>query len=198
MAKDDPMTEEIAQPSNGSTDPLKYLPNQGSGIKRGPGQPSKLTERVKAEVLLQMRRGAHLETAFAHARIHGSTYRKWIREASLALENHEKGIPIRKRQRDLIAFFAEVEKAQAEFEQRNVRVVQGAADGGNWQAALALLERRLPGRWAKAQPGDVNVNVAVGFGYVEVRENAPGDRSGAEATIPEERQLEQGDQVIDV
>ena len=71
-------------------------------------------------------------------------------------------------------------------------------DGDNPEAALALLERRLPGRWAKAQPGDVNVNVAVGFGYVEVRENAPGDRSGAEATIPEERQLEQGDQVIDV
>lgn len=192
------MSEEIEQPGNGSADQFKHLPNQGSGIKRGPGQPSKLTERVKSEILIQMRRGAHLETAFAYARIHGSTYRKWLREASLAIENHEKGIPIRKRQRELIAFFAQVEQAQAEHEQRNVRVVQGAADAGNWQAAMALLERRYPGRWSKAQPGDVNVNVAVGFGYVEVRENAPGDRSGAEATIPESRQLEQGDQVIDV
>lgn len=214
------MSEEIEQPSNGSADDAilihkggslsgkpKYLPGQGSGIKRSRNKQGsfkraiRLTDQVKSEILIQLRRGAHLETAFAYARIPGQTYRAWITQAQESLEKAQQGGHVTDRRKKLIRFLAEVEEAQAQAEQRLVRNVQDAANAGVWQAALSLLERRYPDRWSKRTEGDQKISVTVGFGYVEVSSNQPGEQPAqgsalelSSTPIPATRQLTAGDQ----
>src|SRR5437016_12110214 len=88
-------------------DPVKYLPAQGSGVKvkgNGPakrGVPIRLMrKRIKldkadiATVLLYIKRGSHLDTAFAMAGIPGSTYRLWIGRAREALSKLHNNDPL--------------------------------------------------------------------------------------------------------
>lgn len=63
---------------------------------------------------------------------------------------------------------SDVEKAQAQFEQRMIDVVAGAAHAGTYTAALAILERRYPDRWAKREDQASTLNVNVGFSFVQV------------------------------
>lgn len=191
------MIDEIEQSDTGSADLAIQAPNIRNTVKKLGGRPSKLTERAKAEILIQVRRGCYLETCFAYAGISRQTFSYWRKKSEVARESMQKGIPIRKRQRDLVKFFDDLEQALAQYEHIALHRIQRAGEQGNWQADAWRLERRFPERWAKKQEGDLNVNVAVGFGYIEVRENAPVDRSDSEALIPESRQLEPGDPIID-
>jgi len=198
------MSAEIKQPNKGSDNPLRFTPRQGSGVKRernrqgGFKRAIRLTEQVESEILLQLRRGSHLETAFALARIPGQTYRAWLSQARESLDKVQRGEYITERRKKLIRFLAKVEQAQAQAEQRLIMSVQDAANSGQWQAAVALLERRHPEKWAKQQAGDINVNVAVGFGYVEI---VPSEQRSVNqlpgSPVPESRQLEQGDPSTD-
>lgn len=185
----------------------KFTPGQGSGLKRqrnskgGFKRAVRLTDERKSLILVQLRRGCHLETAFALANVPGTTYRSWMMQARTSLDKAEKGERVTERQKQLIKFFVEVERAQAEAEVRAVSNVHQAASTGSWQAALAFLERRYPERWAKREERDLNVNVAVGFGYVQVTDNQDSNQPTAPATdnhapgtpIPASHQLTNGD-----
>jgi hypothetical protein len=169
-----------------------YVPKQGSGVKRFGKRRVRLTQQVKDAILIQLRRGSHLETAFAYARIPGSTYRSWIAQARDALSDAEKGARLSQRKTELIRFFAEVEEAQAVAEVRAVSNVHDAAMRGSWQAALAFLERRFPERWAKHEEHETNVNVTVGYQSIQVvastRADSPpeplSDNEPGDSTIP--------------
>lgn len=175
----------------------KYLPGKGSGVKRTRNKQGafkrvvRLTDERKTMILTYLRRGSHLETAFAAAGIPGSTYRSWMVQADEALHDAKLGSPVTARRKALILFLANVEQAQAQFEQSMINVVAGAAHAGTYTAALAMLERRFPDRWAKREDRDLTVNLTAGFQYVQVSSD-PG--AGA-SPVPASHDLTPGDPI---
>lgn len=100
-------------------------------------RPTKLTEDVQDRILAALRAGNYMETAARYAGIDESTLHRWI-----ARGNDTDDEPYHQ-------FCKAVEKARAEAEVRNVHLIQGAAQGGTWQAAAWFLERSFPGRWGR-------------------------------------------------
>lgn len=184
----------------------KYLPGKGSGIKRKRDKHGafrrvvRLTGERRALILTYLRRGSHLETAFASAGVPASTYRSWMIRANEAVTQAEQGIRISQARKELILFLSDVEMAQAQFEQSMLDVVAGAAHAGTYTAALALLERRFPDRWQKREENQGSINVNVGFSFVQVSADQPvqalpGERSDDPAPgdpIPASHQLSPG------
>src|SRR5258707_12859183 len=87
-----------------SDDSPKYLPIQGSGVKIKGNGPSPrhvpirlLRKRIRIDkadidtILLYLRRGAHLDTAFAMAGVQGCTYRQWMTRGREELGKLEHG-----------------------------------------------------------------------------------------------------------
>jgi hypothetical protein len=91
-------------------------------------RPSKLTPEVRAKLLEATRAGASLSDAAAYAGVSTDSFARY-----------------RERDPELAAAFAE---AEAEVVLTCVRCIRGAAEAGDWRAALTWLERRRPEEWS--------------------------------------------------
>ena len=106
---------------------------------------TKLTPQVQekiCKVLSSIGSGVHYTTACAYAGVNYNTFRAWMKRG----EEEPYGI-----YRD---FYNAVKKAEAEAEEKLIKILNDAAPG-DWRAALAMLERRWPERWAKREKLDV-------------------------------------------
>jgi len=102
------------------------------------GRTTKLTPEVTARICLAIRAGNYAKVAAAMSGIGETTYYKWLENA---------GLPNAKKEyRD---FRESVEQAEAEAEVAFVARIRQAADGGTWQAAGWLLERKISERWGR-------------------------------------------------
>lgn len=99
------------------------------------GRKPDLNPAVQEFVCQAIRAGTPPETAAVYAGIHRATYYRWM----------QRGQDRPGAYRD---FRDAVQKALADFEVRNVTIVQQAATK-NWVAAMTLLERRFPERWGR-------------------------------------------------
>ena len=98
-------------------------------------RPTGLTPAVQERICTAIRAGAPPETAAVYAGIGKSTYYAWMRRG-------ERGTG------PFVEFREAIKKALADFEVRNVTIVQQAAPA-DWKAAMPLLERRFPERWGR-------------------------------------------------
>lgn len=103
------------------------------------GRPSKLTEKLKTELLALIREGNYLDTACAVVGVDYRTICDWIQRGTDA---H----PSRSNNREFAQFVHEYNKAKAEAEANLVRCVNKAADK-DWKAAAWKLARRDPLKW---------------------------------------------------
>jgi hypothetical protein len=107
------------------------------------GRPSKLPFAEKA-ICDAIRAGCYQEQAAQAAGISASTLYAWK-----ALGEQESDGPYRR-------FLLNLRQAEAEAELNAVKILRRAIeDEGDWKAALALLERRFPGRWRRRQTNEL-------------------------------------------
>lgn len=102
------------------------------------GRPSKLTEKLKTELLDLIRQGNYLHTACACVGVDYRTVREWIRRGT---NDHS-----RKNSGEFAVFAQEYSKARAEAETHLVGIVRNDSDK-DWKAAAWLLARRNPLKW---------------------------------------------------
>jgi transposase len=100
--------------------------------------PTKLTPQTQARIVEAIEAGNYIEVAAQCAGISKNTLYRW-----LAMAN-EDGAEDR-----YVDFRDALEKARANAEARNLRVIQQAANDGTWQAAAWYLERTAWQRWGR-------------------------------------------------
>lgn len=93
------------------------------------GRPTKRSARVERAIVAALRAGNTRATAAKVAGITYTTLKRWCRLS--------------------VPFCAALEKAEAQAEQRHVKVIADAGKAGNWQASAWWLERRRSGDWRK-------------------------------------------------
>ena len=127
--------------------------------KRGPkpkvkpmGAPSKLSEELIGQLSSVLLRGAYVETAVAHCGISKTTYYAWTRKGAEERKHLINGGKARKTFGLYLDLLNAVEKAMADAELVDLRVISDAAvKDKTWQAAAWKLERRNPGRWGRVR-----------------------------------------------
>lgn len=119
---------------------------------------SKLTPQRQKRICDAIRKGLHLDRAARLGGINPRTFYKWLERG----ENEGSG--------PYFNFLQAVREAEAKAEEYLLGLIQGAAEGGSWQAAAWILERRHPERWARTDrliakhSHSGSVNVVVKFG----------------------------------
>lgn len=108
----------------------------GSGLKA-----QKMTIETRNVVLLSLRNGAPVQAALAFAGIHHSTFYAWLKQG--AKDRAENRATTR-----YAVFHREYEEALGACEVRLASLVSRAADK-DWKAAMTMLERKWPERWAR-------------------------------------------------
>jgi len=98
----------------------------------------KLTARLIKTMARAIGDGAYVETAAALSGISKDTLYRWLRMAE-----GEHSTPLHRELSDA------VKKGMARAEQRDLAVIDKAAQQGIWQAAAWRLERKHPDRWGR-------------------------------------------------
>ena len=125
---------------------------RGPKPKRKPvGAPSKLTAEIIQQLVSVLQRGAYVETAVAHVGISKTTYYTWTRKGADERKHIFDGGKPRKSYALFLHLLDAVEKAMADAELVDLRVISNAAVDGQWQAAAWKLERRNPSRWGRTR-----------------------------------------------
>lgn len=99
----------------------------------------KLTPLVRARLVEGVLAGLNRAEAATRAGIAPQTFAKWLKRG----ENRRHGP-----EHDLVMI---IQAADAQLEYLLVKAIRGAAFGGDWRAAEALLKRRFPDRWGDRQ-----------------------------------------------
>jgi transposase-like protein len=111
-------------------------------------RPSRLTPARIETIVELVRAGVPREDAAKTAGVAPSTLFDWLRRGREALQEASDG-EVASELADFAELARGVEQADGECEAGLVAVVQGAAHGGDWRAAVAMLERRWPRRWGR-------------------------------------------------
>jgi hypothetical protein len=106
------------------------------------GQKSKLTPELHRKIVDLIRVGSRPEVACVASGISRSTFYDWLDRGDPAGAKPENAL--------YRAFHVDVEQARAIGENALVAIVQTEARQQTWQAAVWLLERMYPERWARA------------------------------------------------
>ena len=114
--------------------------------------PSKITPELIGQLASVLLRGAYVETAVAHCGISKATYYAWTRKGADERKHILNGGQPRKTFGLYLELLNAVEKAMADAELVDLRVISDAAvKEKTWQAAAWKLERRNPSRWGRVR-----------------------------------------------
>lgn len=102
------------------------------------GAPTKLTAAVQTRVIDALAHGATRTEAAEAAGVHRATLLRWL------ARGQARGAPAR-----LQKFAEAVAVAEGTPERVAEQALLRSIRQGSWRAALALLERRHPGKWAR-------------------------------------------------
>jgi hypothetical protein len=108
-------------------------------------RPTKLTPAIRDGIVEAVELGATWEAAAQSTGIGVSTLREWRRRGEVGEE-------------PFVALLADLQKAEGASIARSLRVIRQAADGGQWQAAAWLLERRYPADYGRRSENRVEVS----------------------------------------
>jgi len=139
------------------------------------GAKGKLTKELIEKAADIIARGNYHKVAIDVLGIDKGTWYEWMRQGEI---DANKGVNSLKAE-----FFNSIKKAEADAIDRNLTIIQRAADGGNWQASAWFLERKYPEQWGKRD----NVNLTTdkdGFRieveYVDGRSDGRTERNDKE------------------
>lgn len=110
--------------------------------RRKPGRPLKLTDEVRHKLVTALKLGSYVQQAVVYAGIGVSTFYEWMQQAS---DDEQAGLTT-----PFTELAAAIKKAEADAEVRLLGIVNQAAPA-NWAAAMTVLERRHPDRWARRE-----------------------------------------------
>ncbi len=122
--------------------PMATLPVITPALKHK-GRPSKLTPLVQARLVEALRKGHAMNVAARLAGIGPTTFYTWLTKGKVSPQNPDPPRQFRE-------FRECIKRAEAEAEDRLLTIVLAAAPS-SWQAAMCLLERRGPQRWARRE-----------------------------------------------
>lgn len=108
----------------------------GSGLAA-----QKMTSEVRDTLLLALRCGAPIEAAIAFAGVARQTLYGWLRQGAIDRTDHRINTRY-------AVFHRQYEEAIGACEVRLAKLVSEAAQN-DWKAAITLLERKWPERWAR-------------------------------------------------
>ncbi len=159
-----------ANPCPASRPGVPLPPKQRAAPPRPPGRPSKFTPERCARILQAVTLGLSMETAAQQAGIAPSTLHAWDAQGRAGEPlGPDYEIPTYPAEHPLfphmhrVTSFAEFSEAltyaQARGEMRDVRVLDTAAQAGDWRAALEKLRIRNPSRYHPAARLKVEANV---------------------------------------
>lgn len=153
-----------------------------------PGRPTKFTPETIKKLLTALSQGNYRETACRYAGISHQTLRNWIAKAETPDAPPE-----------YVEFLEALEKAEADAEVLDIAIIRQAAQGGTWQAAAWIRERKNPERWGRREASKVEVSGPDG-GPIELRATLGVDTVAIEtlAASLERRSRELEESVIDV
>lgn len=97
-----------------------------------------ISREIIDSITNSLRAGNYIQSACEYAGISHDAYYDWLAKA----KDPESPAVFRE-------FAAEVKKARATAEMRNVNNIQKAAQNGTWQASAWWLERSFPDRWGR-------------------------------------------------
>lgn len=138
------------------------------------GRPSKLNDEVEARICEALELGYPHEAAAAYAGISARAFYNWKAKGEKAQRGR------------YVQFVQAVKKAEAMGEGALVHVVRTAALR-DWKAAMTMLERRWPQRWARRvfKPDDAPPeNISVTFNIPPVDPTERGDDLVVQDTPP--------------
>lgn len=122
--------------------PSKRKPGETRGRQVGSGLAAqKMTMEMRNTILLSVRCGAPIEAAMSFAGINRSTFYVWLRTG--AKDRAEGRLTTR-----YAVFHRDYEEAVGACEVRLAKLVSQAAEN-DWKAAMTMLERKWPERWAR-------------------------------------------------
>jgi transposase len=102
-------------------------------------RPSKLTNDVRERICRAIRAGNYPAVAARAAGIAESTFYRWMERGRTETKGSYR------------AFYEAVNDAEAESEVHAVAILRQQIKGGDWRAAVALLERRHSQRWHRRE-----------------------------------------------
>jgi transposase len=105
---------------------------------------TKLTAKTQEVIVSAIAAGNYMETAAQAAGIDKTTLYNWLRRGEEEPESIYSN------------FLHAVEKAKAEAEERDLKVITQAAHDGSWQAAAWKLERRTPHKWGRVNRTEIS------------------------------------------
>jgi len=130
------------------------------------GRPTKLTPEVQDAIVKLIRLGVPLDAAAAHAGIHPATFHAW----------RAKG---RKAKSGLYHEFLDATKNAEGVGEASLALIVRQAAQTSWQAAMTMMERRWPQRWARRvfKPDDPvgGTGITINFTRPAVDPAAKGD-----------------------
>jgi hypothetical protein len=120
----------------------KRKPGETRGRRAGTGLHAlKMTIETRNTILLSIRAGAPIEAALSFAGVSRSTFYQWLRNG--AKDRAENRNTTR-----YAVFHRDYEEALGACEVRLSKIVSEAAKD-DWKAAMTMLERKWPERWAR-------------------------------------------------
>ena len=110
------------------------------------GRPTKFTPERTDKLLQALRGGNYRDTACKYAGISHQTLLNWLKIG------HQPDAPP-----EYLEFVEAVEKAEADAEVFDIALIRQAAQGGNWQAAAWIRERKDPAKWGRRDVAKVEL-----------------------------------------
>ena len=129
------------------------------------------TDAVIDRITECVRLGLSKKDAALHVGVATDTLNSWIRRGGAERRHIDNGGKPRKRESAYLKLVVDYEKATADFQLERLKLIDGAAKDGAWQAAAWTLERRLPEKWGK-QRLDIQANgslIVEGCGWLDRR-----------------------------
>ena len=108
---------------------------------------TKLTPELQKKLIKYIQGGSYIVVACRAVGIAEKTFYEWIKKGEKGIEPYSK-------------LSKSVRKAQAKSEIRNVAIIEMAAKK-DWRAALEMLARKYPQRWAKRDKLEVKTKKTV-------------------------------------
>lgn len=165
------------------------------------GRPSRMLPHVTERLLIALRQGASINMACKFAGISFDLFNIWSKKArsyqdtlrqvvkkeaefeaipenkgkSYKLTPYERSIVERpsKEVIECVELFQLIDQAIAECGVRDLGYISKAAANGAWTAAAFRLSKRFPDEYGAKAEEQANINVNVGFNYVEVNRAIP-------------------------
>lgn len=166
--------------------------------KKNIGRPSKMQPHITERLLIALRQGASIDMACKFAGISHDLYQIWAKKArdyqdtlrkietrrieheaigvgAFKLTPYEKNITEKanKETMDCVELFVLIDQAIAECGVRDLSLITKAAQQGAWTAAAFRLGKRFPNDYGARAEEQAQINVNVGFNYVEINRAVP-------------------------